>query len=170
MKQDKQVQTDSQELKNKNRIFFSLKSGSLRKRDLLLVAYDLVAVSLAYFFALWFRFDCQYTEIPDNYFSAWLMFTPAYALVCVVVFRLFHLYQSIWKFASFVELKRIIYASALLAAIHAGAITLVFYRMPISYYVIGAGFQFLLITGVRFSYRFLLCDRNSKQCADPPLR
>ena len=124
------------------------------------MAYDLVAVSLAYFFALWFRFDCQYTEIPDNYFSAWLMFTPAYALVCVVVFRLFHLYQSIWKFASFVELKRIIYASALLAVIHAGAITLVFYRMPISYYVIGAGFQFLLITGVRFSYRFLILERN----------
>lgn len=74
----------------------------------------------------------------------------------------FHLYKSIWKFASYIELKRILCASVLLAIIHTAGITLIFRRMPISYYVIGAGIQFLLITYIRFSYRFVLLERSKR--------
>ena len=132
--------------------------------DLCMMLYDLCAVILAYFFALWFRFDGNYTEIPRQYFLAWLKFAPFYGLVSLAVFWAFHLYRSIWKFASFVELKRILLSSAILAVLHTVCITLFLQRMPISYYVIGAGIQFLLVTGVRFSYRFISLERskNSK--------
>ncbi len=132
----------------------------LRTKDMLLMIYDLAAVTGAFFFALWFRFDCRFTEIPGEYLSAWLKFAPIYAVISVVVFGLFHLYQSIWEFASFVELQRIICASAVLAAIHTAVITLFFCRMPVSYYIIGVAIQFLLITVVRFSYRFVLLERR----------
>ena len=33
---------------------------------LLLMLYDVVAVNLGYFLALWLRFDCHYTEIPGD--------------------------------------------------------------------------------------------------------
>ncbi len=146
---------------------------SLAKRwwmDSFLMLYDFAAVTCAYFFALWFRFDCQFTEIPAYYFSAWLKFAPIYAIVSIIIFRIFHLYQSIWKYASFVELKRIVCASSVLAVFHTVAITLIFRRMPISYYVIGAGIQFLLITFVRFSYRFVSLERtkNAKLAQNIP--
>ena len=132
----------------------------LHKKDLFLMLYDMVAVTAAYFFALWFRFDCRFSEIPEPYLTAWLRFAPLYAVISIVVFWLFHLYQSIWKYASFVELKRIVYASGILAVIHTAAIALFFHRMPVSYYVIGIAIQFLLIVFVRFSYRFVLLERN----------
>ena len=145
----------------KKRISF-LHSGRLSASDLMLVFYDLTAVTVAFFFALWFRFDCRFTEIPQEYLKAWLVFSPFYALLSLVVYRIFHLYQSIWKFVSFVEFKRIFYATAILAVLHTLLITVFVRRMPISYYVIGVAFQFLLITFARFSYRFVILESRKK--------
>ena len=132
----------------------------LHAKDFLLMLYDIMAITCAYFFALWFRFDCRYTEIPSDYFVAWLKFVPIYAVAGLVVHGVFKLYQSIWKFAGFVELKRIVSASAILGVFHAACITLIFRRMPLSYYAIGIVLQFMLITSIRFSYRFVLLERR----------
>jgi len=136
------------------------KAERLHFNDWLLVIYDCAAVIASFFLALWFRFDCKYTEIPHEFFVSWLNFAPIYAVIAFIVFFLFHLYQSIWKFASFIELKRIMYATLILGIIHTAAITVFFRRMPISYYVIGISIQFILTTAVRFSYRFVFLDRT----------
>ena len=57
-----------------------------------LLLYDALAVNLAYFLALWLRFDCMYSAIPQAYLSAWLRFAPLYTPVCLAVFWLFRLY------------------------------------------------------------------------------
>lgn len=128
----------------------------------LLILYDLVAVVGAYFVALWLRFDCRVSEIPNEYLSAWLKFSPIYAVVCIVVFWFAHLYRSIWKFASFVELERVAVSSLVLGLLHALGITLIFNRMPVTYYIVGIAIQFLLILFVRFAYRFVLLERNKR--------
>lgn len=149
----------------KIRIFRHIKAtfaefDRLHTKDFFLMLYDLIAITGAYIFALWFRFDCRYTEIPSIYLLAWLKFVPIYAVLGLIVHGVFKLYQSIWKFAGFVELKRIVYASAILGILHTVLITLLFQRMPISYYVIGLMLQFMLVTGIRFSYRFVLLERR----------
>ncbi len=130
----------------------------------LLVIYDLISASAAYLAALWLRFDCRFSEIPVEYMSAWNRFWPIYAVVCVATFWLLHLYQSMWRFASFSELKRAAVASAFLCALHIIGITSLFGRMPVSYYIIGAAIQFMLVLFPRFGYRFvrLLRERRSK--------
>lgn len=143
--------------KSKKRIFTS---ECVCLKDLLFVVYDIVAVAMAYFLALWFRFDCRFSEIPDYYLMAWLKFTPIYIVISIVVFWLFRLYRSIWKYASFTEIKRIICASGVLMVLHTALITVLFYRMPISYYVIGGIIQFLMIVLVRFTYRFISMERE----------
>ena len=85
----------------------------LHMKDLLFMLYDMTAVTAACFFALWFRFDCRFSEIPENYLMSWVKFVPIYAVLSIVVFWLCHLYQSIWKYASISEVKRIICASGL---------------------------------------------------------
>jgi FlaA1/EpsC-like NDP-sugar epimerase len=125
--------------------------------------YDVMAAAGAYFFALWFRFDCQYTEIPDEYLASWLSFVPIYAVASVIVLFVFKLYRSIWEFAGFDELKRVVFASGVLGAFHTVLITVLFRRMPISYYVIGIVLQFLLLTFVRFSYRFVSMERRKSE-------
>ena len=85
---------------------------------LFLIIYDLVVGAGSYFVALWLRFDCQFTEIPYEYLISWLKFVPIYVLTSVVVFWMMHLYQSVWKFASFVELKRIALGCVILGIFH----------------------------------------------------
>ncbi len=132
---------------------------------LFLILYDAVAVCGAYFAALWLRFDCHYTMIPHKYMDAYMKFIPVYAVVTVVVFWFLRLYQSIWRFASFNELKRIALGSAVLGLFHTIAITLLFTRMPISYYIIGFAIQSILVVLVRFSYRFVLLERSKMRKA-----
>ena len=124
--------------------------------SLLLGLYDVIAVNLAYFLGLWLRFDCRFSMIPQDYLTAWERFLPVYTIVCIVVFWLLKLYRSLWRFASVSELMRVFLSSAVTAAFHTVAITLMLMRMPISYYIIGAMLQFVFILGVRFSYRLLL--------------
>ena len=125
-----------------------------------LALYDIVVSSGAYLAALWIRFDCKYTQIPHEYFAAWLKFMPLYAFVCVFVFWLFKLYQSVWKYASFSELARTTVASLILGIFHTAAITLLFGRMPIAYYAGGIAIQFMLSLAARFAYRFIHLERN----------
>ena len=128
--------------------------------NVFLVAYDLVVVTGAYFLALWFRFDCSFSEIPREYLLPWLEFAPIYAVVSILVFWKLRLYQSIWRFASFVELERIALSSVILGVFHTAAITIFFGRMPVTYYIIGIGIQFLFVVGIRFAYRFVLLERS----------
>lgn len=127
-----------------------------------LVIYDLAVVVGAYFIALWLRFDCQFSEIPHVYLFSWLRFSPIYAIVSIFVFWKAHLYRSIWRFASFIELERIAFSSFILGIIHTVGITVLFTRMPITYYIVGVSIQFLFTLLIRFAYRFVLLERGKR--------
>lgn len=128
-----------------------------------LAIYDLIVVNLAYFVALWLRFDLHYSEIPQEYLSHFFRFAPIYSVLCILVFYAFHLYQSLWRFASYTELKNSIYAWIITTLIQVFGITFIFGRMPLSYYIWGSLLQFALTMGIRFSYRFylLMSRRNN---------
>ena len=139
----------------------------IHTEDLFLVFYDSASVTVAFFLALWLRFDFHFSEIPEYYLMAWLKFTPFYVIISVLMFGCFHLYQSVWEFASFNELKRVFVSCGILAVIHTVGITLFIRRMPISYYIVGAALQFLLVAFIRFFYRFVLLEQSKKAKFDP---
>ena len=129
----------------------------------LLMLYDYMAIAASYFLALWLRFDGSYSAIPGNYLGYYIRFTFIFGIVAVAIFAAFRLYNSMWRYASFVELQRILLASVLVSVLHTAGIWLIFDRMPISYYLLGAVFQVILITAVRFAYRFLQVLRKHSQ-------
>ena len=133
---------------------------------LYLAAYDVIAVTLAYFLALWLRFDGMFSLIPAMYLEPWKSFAPFYAVICLLVFAGCRLYNSIWRFASFKELQRVTIATLITTILHIILITALLQRMPISYYMMGAVFQCVFIVGIRFSYRFILLLRSQKAKAD----
>ena len=132
----------------------------------LLVCYDIVAIAASYFFALLLRFDLHYGNIPHRYLSIFLKSIPFYVVICVILFSIFHLYASIWRFASYRELRNLIIATLISIAINIIGVSVILGRMPISYYVFGITGQFILTLGIRFSYRFILLMRERNKAND----
>ena len=131
--------------------------------SLYLVLYDIVAVNAAYIVALLLRFDFRYSSIPETYLSAYVRFIPIYTVFCIIVFMLLRLYKSLWRYASFSELNRLIVSSFITFLFHTIFITVLFRRMPISYYIVGAILQFGAVSAVRFSYRYILLERSRRE-------
>ena len=125
-----------------------------------LVIYDIAAICLSYFAALWIRFDCHFSEIPGEYFRAYYCCILIYAALCVLVFYRLRLYRSIWRFASYSELYRVAAATAVTSVCYVLGMTLFVQYMPIAYYLFGIVLQFLFTIGVRFAYRFVLLLRG----------
>lgn len=135
---------------------------NLKKTELLLVIYDVLAAAFSYPVALWLRFDFRFLEIPEYFFNSCIKFLPVHIIATIIVFSCFRLYKRIWRFASFIELEKTIFASIFLGVLHTVLITIFIRRMPISYYIIGMAIQFALTVLIRFSYRFILLERSRR--------
>ena len=140
--------------------------GSKRKFEhwqvvrLLLMVYDFAAVIVSFGIALWLRFDCKVTSVEPQYLTTYTKTIIIYALFCLVVFWFLRLYKSIWRFASYSELLRVILATVVTGVIYTGSLLVFNLHMPISYYVIGITVQFIATLGIRFFYRFVLLLRG----------
>ena len=143
-----------------------MSKGSKRKFEhwqvvrLLLMVYDFAAVIVSFGIALWLRFDCKVTSVESQYLTTYTKTIIIYALLCLVVFWFLRLYKSIWRFASYSELMRVILATVVTGVIYTGSLLVFHLHMPISYYVIGITVQFIATLGIRFFYRFVLLLRG----------
>lgn len=143
-----------------------MSKGSKRKVEhwkvvrLLLMVYDFIAVIVSFGIALWLRFDCKVTSVEPQYLTTYKKTIIIYALFCLVVFWFLRLYKSIWRFASYSELLRVILATVVTGVIYTGSLLVFNLHMPVSYYVIGITVQFIVTLGIRFFYRFVLLLRG----------
>lgn len=131
-----------------------------------LAGYDAIAIILAFFLALWFRFDCRYSLIPKEYLGSYVKFIGIYVIFSLLVFWRMHLYNSIWRFASYNELIRMVFATGISFIFHCTGMSIFFGRMPISYYFFGILVQFGLTLAVRFAYRFVLLERDKRRTTE----
>lgn len=143
-----------------------MSKGSKRKIEhwqvvrLLLMVYDFATVIVSFGIALWLRFDCKVTSVEPQYLTIYTKTIIVYALFCLVVFWFLRLYKSIWRFASYSELLRVILATVVTGVIYTGSLLVFNLHMPVSYYVIGITVQFIATLGIRFFYRFVLLLRG----------
>ena len=62
---------------------------------ILIVLLDVITVASSYFIALWFRFDCKFSAIPLDFLNTYLRIILPWCVVCIIVFALFDLYNSL---------------------------------------------------------------------------
>lgn len=131
-------------------------------KDLWIVLLDVIAVNVSYYLALLIRFYVNFEFRPTvtYYIPAFLKFAPFYTVICIIVFAVFRLYNGMWKYAGINDMNRIIFASLVTCAVQVGGTLLFVRRMPITYYVIGAIIQFVLIFLIRFAYRIFTVERK----------
>lgn len=129
---------------------------------LALVVFDILVVNFAYILALFVRFyvNSEFNVWAVHYIPAWMEFTPYYTVCCLIVFSVSGLYNSLWKYAGMHDINRIVIASIITCLIHIVGTLIFVMRMPITYYALGAAFQFVLIALSRFSYRLILLEKS----------
>ena len=118
-----------------------------------LMAFDVMAINISYFLALWIRFDGVFSEIPEKYLDPYVYFIPIYTVISLAIFFFARMYHSIWEYVSIRELMRTAIGSIATSTVHIVLITVIFGRMPLSYYLWGTCFQLVLLLASRFSYR-----------------
>ena len=128
-----------------------------------LFIFDILAINFSYLFALFIRFDFIYSRIPMRFLTGFIKVAPVYTVFTIIVFYLLKMYKSLWRFASVEELFKGVYAFLITGIFHVIVTVLIFERMPISYYIVGALLQFFLTTGIRFAYRIFLVNQSNKR-------
>ena len=135
---------------------FSMKPSKLKVtaigRISLIVLMDILSIGLSYFLGLWLRYDFKFLEIERYFLDGFAAALGWWCAICLLVFTVFRLYNSIWVFVSTSEVFRIVGAYLVLAV--AGMIG-PFYgvALPRSSCIIGFVFNFVCTVGIRFSYR-----------------
>ena len=114
------------------------------------VTHDLIACALAWLAAFWLRFNFY---VPPTYAELALQTVGWVVAIHLPIFVAFNLYRGIWRFASLLDLRRIILA-VFVATLAVAAVTLVLdVRPPRSVLVISPVFLITLMGGSRFVYR-----------------
>ena len=67
------------------------------RRKYIIVAADILAVIISYGLSLLLRFDLAIFDIPEKYISGYIFYAAVSIFVTLVFYKLFKLYQSIWK-------------------------------------------------------------------------
>lgn len=133
-------------------------------RQLFLILLDIITVICASTMALWVRFDFSITKIDAVYLEqVWMCIVPNILLV-LVVYWIFKLYKSVWKYASIYELQNIVAAGIIVTLLQLVEMTVISnLYMPRSYWFLFAGFLTAGTTLTRFSYRFVRHIRNANR-------
>ena len=129
-----------------------------KMRVKLVFAADIIATFIAYFFSLWMRFDFQFSKIPLNYLQHLLILFPIICATTLIVYRVCHLYQSIWRYASISEAYHIIVAYLILAAALLAEHLISWpagVEIPRSVAVMGYIISLLFCVAIRFGYRMI---------------
>ena len=129
------------------------------KKTLILLVFDIIIINLAYFFALFLRFDMQFNQIPLEYLNGFRNYAIINTIITIAIYIFFKLYRMILEYASYNELIRITQAVIVSVFIHFIGISLFFIRMPISYFIIGFLIQYMLTVALRFAKKMLIQNK-----------
>lgn len=126
-----------------------------------LIVADVVSVNVAYLLAILLRFYVrfEFNNGAAQYMPIFWKTVPLYAIACVAVFYFFHLYNSVWEYAGFKEMKEILAATGVTAVLQV-LLSRIWGNMPLSYYFIGPFIQVFFTLSIRFGYKIYLMERN----------
>lgn len=132
-----------------------IKNPKKRIRISLLVIYDILVILLAEYMALLIRYEFHPDKIRKIYLTSLMNYSIINIIVTILVFSLFALYESLWRYASVTELLNLTLACLVSSGMQLVGTYMMEYRMPRSYYILYFLLLLPLMMAGRFSYRLL---------------
>ena len=127
----------------------------LQVRRIALIFLDILLIFTSMIGALWIRCDFLFSNIEADFLKAVYRYWAVNICLTIFIYYIFHLYSSLWRFASITELKNVIFAVVLSTVEQFLGMKLLGFRMPRSYPFLYLFLLFSLTTAFRFSYRFI---------------
>lgn len=131
-------------------------------RIILLIVTDMFAVMASSALSLYVRYEFSFRDIDPVF---WKAIQDAYIInifVTLIVFYIFRLYNSVWRYASDTEMVNVVIAVTICAVMQPVIFWLLDTRVPRSFPFFYAFFMAVFTGGVRFSYRFLRMVQNRR--------
>ncbi|MDU2648454.1 nucleoside-diphosphate sugar epimerase/dehydratase [Anaerococcus vaginalis] len=128
----------------------------INKKTYILLVFDIIIINLAYFLALFLRFDGNLIQIPKIYLKAFENYALINTAITIAIYSAFKLYRIILEYASYTELIKITQAVALSLLVHIFGISILFQRMPLSYFVYGFLIHYTFTVGIRFANKMFI--------------
>lgn len=132
-----------------------IEKNAPRNRIALLVILDLLIITVSGFLALYIRFDFQFSKMEMAYVDRELKYLPINLMTTLLLFVLFKLYRSVWRFASANEFLNVISACSVSTLIQIVIMSVMKMRMPVSYYMMKYVILIVGVGSLRFAYRIL---------------
>lgn len=132
----------------------------------MLICYDILAMGIAQFAALYIRFELRFFEIPIEYLQGAGRYAVINIVMTILIFAYFQLYESLWKYAGISEMCSAVLACVTSAAVQSLGMLVLHIPMPRSYHFL---YLFLLLTeilGGRFAYRFFRVLKMTKRSGE----
>ena len=134
-----------------------------RSRAFLLLLLDIAVIGVSGFLSLWMRFEFRFQDIPVEFWEAIYRYMPVNVLITVGIFAAFHMYTSLWKYASVNEFLNVVFAVVISSLINGIIMNVAGYHIPRSYPFMYMIFLGIFSVGIRFCYRFLRHMRNRRE-------
>lgn len=131
-------------------------------RIILLVVTDMFAVMASSALSLYVRYEFSFRDIDPVFWKAIQDGYIINILVTLLIFYIFRLYNSVWRYASDTELVNVIIAVTICAVMQPVIFWLLDTYVPKSFPFFYAFFMAIFTGGVRFSYRFLRMVQNRR--------
>ena len=128
----------------------------------LLGVWDVICVNLCSFLALMMRYDLRFDRVkiagiaddyPQGYLQTIIDMAIINTLVTLVVFALFKLYHSLWRYAGINEFLNVMFATGIAGVLHFLTVFGTYHKLPRSYFLFYTILLFLFTLAIRFSYR-----------------
>ena len=136
------------------------KKRILFNRTLALVILDVMAVIVASFGALYIRYEFSFRAIQPRFLQHYEWALPVNICCTLLLFALWKLYRSVWRYASATELINIVFATTCVAVLHLIFCSVTGWNMPRSYYFLYWVLLFGFVCCIRFSYRIIRLFRS----------
>ncbi|QEK13191.1 polysaccharide biosynthesis protein [Crassaminicella thermophila] len=129
----------------------------------LLILADIIAINLAFILAFVLRFDGNFIHGVQSakYFDVFIQNVLTLTGIKLIIFYIFGMYNSLWKYASIEELVQIITTSFVATAATLSYTFIIQQHLPRSIYILTFILDIILIGGIRFSYRAARRIRNN---------
>ena len=130
-----------------------IRDNQLLLKKLLLIIYDIIAVSVSGYLALLMRFELEPSHIPEQFLNPYRRYNWIMIIVTILVFYVFRLYSSLWTYAGAVELINVVLAGCVVGGFQIVFYALIDVRMPRSYWLLFTMNLIVLIFASRYFYR-----------------